>query len=248
MYDKDFEMIDELIISKEYGIPEEYRSLAKFSEVLIRNIRYGEGFDEPYGDSFEYDFPRIIFYDEYNTNREGEVKNYELAGYIEDIIVKGDCKALVVRNDFFSGGKSNYCIHVIYYNDLNNKVAVWTPTFRELFEELAKDTNIENPKQFHYKIIREISNKLTGMKDEEKKQFNVSEIVDKYCKGKWIIKVVNEFPLDARVYYSAIKSIMISEDIKYKHGRGRKRVVEAYKDLNIDDMPLEKWIDKYRKK
>ncbi|MDF2884216.1 MAG: hypothetical protein K0R54_4783 [Clostridiaceae bacterium] len=240
----------ELDLIKTYGIPKKYEILSKFSHKIVRNISFE--FGEAPGIPVIYDPPRIIyggsFYSKNNTSRNGQKGNYELVAEIEDIILQEECKALVVRGESFYGKRAENCINVIYFNELREDVVVWAPTFKELFLELASDESVEDSNRLHYEIMEKVSCKLGELKTmEEKRQINMNEIIEEYSgENSWVVKYELGFSLDSRLYHSIIKSIMISEDIKYPKGEGRKRILKSYYDLVINKMDIDKWEKEYK--
>lgn len=245
-------------IMKEYSIPNDYKVLTKFSPQIVRNISFNFGLEEPYGVTDD-DYPRFIFDkqdgdEDCISNRKGEIKDYQIAAKIISIIIKGECKALVLRGDHYyyhkvgNDDKSDKnMISALYFNEQKGHMVVWAPLFEELFMELANDS-VPNAKTIHYEIIKEISDKLENLSEEERIKLNINTIIDKRNLNKpWVVNTIDGFPLDARLYHSIIKSIMIIEDIIYSGERqlGRRMLINAYRDLIINKMDIDVWRRKY---
>lgn len=134
----------------------------------------------------------------------------------------------------------NSRISLIY--EKNNQIYMWSPFFKELFD-MYKTMYSQWSAQGHLYNLKIINEQLVISKD-----FKVEKFVNYYGEDYLGVKRpgFNDY-IPTTVFYSLIKQIMISEDIRYSSNSqsGRYRMLTAMIEYATTDISIDDVLDKY---
>ncbi|MGG1663100.1 hypothetical protein [Brevibacillus sp. NRS-1366] len=124
---------------------------------------------------------------------------------------------------------------------------MWTPTNKELFEDLKYFC--EHAGKENLDLIKKINDQLCISKD-----FNVQSLIEEIYKGILEISIASttlrrnnfgDFKPPMKAFFSLIKNIMISEDMRFDGQRhlGRYRFQLSMFDYIVNDKPIDHVLD-----
>lgn len=193
-----------------------------YTESLESNCVAYSAFEDPLGS-------RVNFKTFYNFNCDS------LTGII---------KAVVICEDFYhifftirvTNSNTDTFDEILYVaTQSDTKILLWCPTFLFIFKFLNSfDSSLINT------ILHQICEELSD-------STSVPDIYNIINQQIPIEDQSSEPFLNLEVCFTALKEIMILEDIKYcsPNASGRYKILEAYEDLTFNQMPLDHWLTLY---